>query len=196
MVGSSWCVKGSDTSPPGAQVLTKQDLAAARMIDRRTRKLARLTEALTHWRAKLLSNTRSWEERNRMLRAEKDAVIKHYQASLLPAPLAAPLAGAALAALLPPSPSSRPLSLFSSGLSSGPVQKTSHACLAGVPACRASSLVPAAMPNLPRSSSCSCARCSARLLCATLRARLFRACLRAGYCADTRSLRRRSCAGA
>lgn len=64
--------------PCCAQSLTKQDAAAARTIERRARKLARLTDALTHWRAKLLSNTRSWEERNRLLRAEKDSVIKHY----------------------------------------------------------------------------------------------------------------------
>lgn len=68
----------TDTRAQSFQQLTKQDAAAARTIERRARKLARLTDALTHWRAKLLSNTRSWEERNRLLRAEKDSVIKHY----------------------------------------------------------------------------------------------------------------------
>ena len=72
-------IASTDSRAQSFQVLTKQDATAARTIERRTRKLARLTEALTHWRAKLLSNTRSGEERNRMLRAEKDAVIKHYQ---------------------------------------------------------------------------------------------------------------------
>lgn len=71
-------VASTDTRAQSFQQLTKQDAAAARTIERRARKLARLTDALTHWRAKLLSNTRSWEERNRLLRAEKDSVIKHY----------------------------------------------------------------------------------------------------------------------
>lgn len=71
-------VASTDARAQSFQQLTKQDAAAARTIERRARKLARLTDALTHWRAKLLSNTRSWEERNRLLRAEKDSVIKHY----------------------------------------------------------------------------------------------------------------------
>ena len=38
-----------------------------------------LQEALLHWRTKIATNSREWEERNRALRAEKDIMNRHYQ---------------------------------------------------------------------------------------------------------------------
>ena len=39
-----------------------------------------LQEALKQWRAKIQSNSREWEERNRSLFNEKQIMNKHYQA--------------------------------------------------------------------------------------------------------------------
>ncbi|GMH33964.1 hypothetical protein BSKO_01798 [Bryopsis sp. KO-2023] len=60
--------------------LTKNDAAAARVIERRMRKLIRLQDALGHWRNKIASSTNEWEERNRALRNEKDIMTRHYRA--------------------------------------------------------------------------------------------------------------------
>ncbi len=38
----------------------------------------RLQEALGHWRTKIASNGREWEERNRALRHEKEIMGRHY----------------------------------------------------------------------------------------------------------------------
>ncbi|KAK9816665.1 hypothetical protein WJX72_003464 [[Myrmecia] bisecta] len=62
------------------KALTKSDASAARIIEKRMRKLLHLQEALTHWRTKIASNSRDWEERNRALRAEKDSMARHYHA--------------------------------------------------------------------------------------------------------------------
>uniref|UniRef100_A0A061R1K0 Dynein regulatory complex subunit 2 n=1 Tax=Tetraselmis sp. GSL018 TaxID=582737 RepID=A0A061R1K0_9CHLO len=60
--------------------LTKNDAASARIIEKRMRKLVRLQDALAHWRTKIATNSKDWEERNRALRNEKDIMSKHYQA--------------------------------------------------------------------------------------------------------------------
>ena len=59
--------------------LTERDAASARIIEKRMRKLTRLHDSLSHWRTKIATNTREWEERNRSLRDEKDTMAKHYQ---------------------------------------------------------------------------------------------------------------------
>ena len=35
-------------------------------------------EQLAHWRTKIVSNGREWEQRNKTLRAEKDIMARHY----------------------------------------------------------------------------------------------------------------------
>lgn len=58
--------------------LTKNDAMAARVIEKRMKKLVKMQEALAHWRNKIGSNMRTWEERNRALRNEKEVMHKHY----------------------------------------------------------------------------------------------------------------------
>merc|ERR1712054_410951 len=57
----------------------KNDAASARIIEKRMRKLIRLQDSLAHWRTKIATNSREWEERNRFLRNEKDIMSRHYQ---------------------------------------------------------------------------------------------------------------------
>jgi hypothetical protein len=40
--------------------------------------LLRLQEDLQHWRTKIATNNREWEERNAALRREKDLMGRHY----------------------------------------------------------------------------------------------------------------------
>ncbi|KAL6760063.1 flagellar associated protein [Haematococcus lacustris] len=58
--------------------LTRNDAQAARVIEKRMRKLIRLQEALQHWRTKIATNSREWEERNKALRSEKEIMTRHY----------------------------------------------------------------------------------------------------------------------
>ncbi|GIL94634.1 hypothetical protein Vretimale_863 [Volvox reticuliferus] len=60
------------------RTLTKDDAKAALKIERQMRKLVRLQEALQHWRTKIATNAREWEERNRALRNEKEIMARHY----------------------------------------------------------------------------------------------------------------------
>ncbi|KXZ51819.1 hypothetical protein GPECTOR_11g26 [Gonium pectorale] len=60
------------------RTLTKDDAKAALKIERQMRKLVRLQEALQHWRTKIATNGREWEERNRALRNEKEIMARHY----------------------------------------------------------------------------------------------------------------------
>lgn len=59
--------------------LTKSDEASARRIEKKMRKLIRLQDSLAHWRTKIATNSREWEERNKSLRREKDSMARHYQ---------------------------------------------------------------------------------------------------------------------
>lgn len=60
------------------RTLTKEDAKAALKIERQMRKLVRLQEALQHWRTKIATNEREWQERNRALRNEKEIMTRHY----------------------------------------------------------------------------------------------------------------------
>lgn len=69
----------TDARTESFRKLTKNDAASARIIERRMRKLIRLQDSLAHWRTKISTNSREWEERNRLLRVEKDVMSRHYQ---------------------------------------------------------------------------------------------------------------------
>mmetsp|Transcript_15982 Transcript_15982/g.34701 ORF Transcript_15982/g.34701 Transcript_15982/m.34701 type:complete len:512 (-) Transcript_15982:175-1710(-) len=69
----------TDARTESFRKLTKNDAASARIIERRMRKLIRLQDSLAHWRTKISTNSREWEERNRLLRVEKDIMSRHYQ---------------------------------------------------------------------------------------------------------------------
>jgi len=44
------------------------------------RRLQRLQDSLVHWKTKLATNAKKCEERNRAMKAEKDAIFGHFQA--------------------------------------------------------------------------------------------------------------------
>mmetsp|Transcript_36300 Transcript_36300/g.43865 ORF Transcript_36300/g.43865 Transcript_36300/m.43865 type:complete len:516 (-) Transcript_36300:287-1834(-) len=69
----------TDARTQSFRQLTKNDAASARIIEKRMRKLIRLQDSLAHWRTKIATNSREWEERNRSLRNEKDIMSRHYQ---------------------------------------------------------------------------------------------------------------------
>lgn len=58
--------------------LTKNDASSARKIEVSMKKLLKLQEALQHWRTKIATNSREWEERNKSLRNEKEIMTRHY----------------------------------------------------------------------------------------------------------------------
>ena len=60
------------------KTLTRSDAKSARIIEKRMRKLMRMQDSLTHWRAKIASTSREWDVRNKALRQEKDILAKHY----------------------------------------------------------------------------------------------------------------------
>mmetsp|Transcript_14746 Transcript_14746/g.41521 ORF Transcript_14746/g.41521 Transcript_14746/m.41521 type:complete len:530 (-) Transcript_14746:148-1737(-) len=73
-------LSSTDMRTTAFRQLTKNDAASARIIEKRMRKLIRLQDNLAHWRTKIATNSKDWEERNRALRNEKDIMSRHYQA--------------------------------------------------------------------------------------------------------------------
>jgi len=59
--------------------LTIKDQTSARTIETQMRRLQRLQDSLAHWKAKLATNAKKCEERNRAMKAEKDAIFGHFQ---------------------------------------------------------------------------------------------------------------------
>ena len=59
--------------------LTTKDQTSARTIETQMRRLQRLQESIAHWKQKLSLNANKCEERNRAMKAEKDAIFGHFQ---------------------------------------------------------------------------------------------------------------------
>jgi len=59
--------------------LTMKDQQSARTIETQQRRLQRLQDQISHWKQKLATNARKCEERNKAMKAEKDAIFKHFQ---------------------------------------------------------------------------------------------------------------------
>jgi len=59
--------------------LTRNDQKSARTIEQQMRRLQRLTDQIAHWKAKLVTNAKKCEERNKAMKAEKDAIFGHFQ---------------------------------------------------------------------------------------------------------------------
>mmetsp|Transcript_14166 Transcript_14166/g.34091 ORF Transcript_14166/g.34091 Transcript_14166/m.34091 type:complete len:601 (-) Transcript_14166:185-1987(-) len=72
-------LQSTDARTQSFKQLTKQDGISARTIEKRMRKQIRLQDSLVHWRTKIATNSREWEERNRALRNEKEIMSRHYQ---------------------------------------------------------------------------------------------------------------------
>lgn len=64
--------------------MTIKDQNSAKQIETQMRRLQRLQDSVAQWKAKLLSNGRKCEERNKALKEEKDAISKHFQVLLAP----------------------------------------------------------------------------------------------------------------
>jgi chromosome segregation ATPase len=59
--------------------LTARDKVSSQEIENKFRKIQRLQETLAAWKLKINSNMRECEERNKLLKAEKDQVSRHFQ---------------------------------------------------------------------------------------------------------------------
>ena len=59
--------------------LTIKDQTSARTIETQMRRLQRLQDSLAHWKQKLSTNQTKCQERNRAMKAEKDAIFGHFQ---------------------------------------------------------------------------------------------------------------------
>eukprot|EP00775_Hariotina_reticulata_P008068 gene8068-8263_t len=71
-------LEGTEHRTSSFKNLTQNDAAAAHVIEQRMKKLMKLQEHLQHWRTKIATNSREWEERNGALRKEKELMAKHY----------------------------------------------------------------------------------------------------------------------
>jgi len=61
------------------KTLTRNDQRSARTIEQQMRRLQRLQEQIAHMKQKLATNAKKCEERNRAMKAEKDAIFGHFQ---------------------------------------------------------------------------------------------------------------------
>merc|ERR1719387_3003799 len=59
--------------------LTVKDQTSARTIETQMRRLTRLQDSIAHWKQKLSTNQTKCQERNRAMKAEKDAIFGHFQ---------------------------------------------------------------------------------------------------------------------
>lgn len=59
--------------------LTTKDRQSAQSIEGQLKKLQRLQDTLAHWRTKIASNVKECEERNRLMRDERDQISRHFQ---------------------------------------------------------------------------------------------------------------------
>lgn len=59
--------------------LTRNDQKSARTIEQQMRRLQRLQDQIAHWKQKLATNAKKCEERNKAMKAEKDAIFGHFQ---------------------------------------------------------------------------------------------------------------------
>ena len=59
--------------------LTEKDRKSAREIETQLKKLQRLQDTLVNWRMKIAGNVKECEERNRLLREERDQISAHFQ---------------------------------------------------------------------------------------------------------------------
>eukprot|EP00735_Rhodelphis_limneticus_P007283 TRINITY_DN1979_c0_g1::TRINITY_DN1979_c0_g1_i1::g.23125::m.23125 TRINITY_DN1979_c0_g1::TRINITY_DN1979_c0_g1_i1::g.23125 ORF type:complete len:513 (-),score=165.76,sp/A8JB22/CCD65_CHLRE/51.73/6e-148,NYD-SP28_assoc/PF14775.1/3.2e+03,NYD-SP28_assoc/PF14775.1/6.3e+03,NYD-SP28_assoc/PF14775.1/2.5e+03,NYD-SP28_assoc/PF14775.1/2.5e+03,NYD-SP28_assoc/PF14775.1/4.8e-11,NYD-SP28/PF14772.1/7.2e-06,NYD-SP28/PF14772.1/1.5e+04,NYD-SP28/PF14772.1/1.5e+04,Cas_GSU0054/PF09609.5/0.02,GIDA/PF01134.17/2.8e+02,GIDA/ len=61
------------------QFLTEKDRQSAETIEKQMKRLQKLQESLANWKLKIANNAKECEERNRLLREEKDQIARHFQ---------------------------------------------------------------------------------------------------------------------
>jgi hypothetical protein len=60
------------------KALSQKDKASALDIQRKTQRLLKLQDSVNNWKMKIAANVRECEERNRMLREEKESISRHF----------------------------------------------------------------------------------------------------------------------
>ncbi|KAJ1471044.1 hypothetical protein T484DRAFT_1978652 [Baffinella frigidus] len=61
------------------RTLTTKDRTSATTIEGQIKRMQRLQDTLAHWRMKIASNVKECEERNRLMREERDQISRHFQ---------------------------------------------------------------------------------------------------------------------
>eukprot|EP00210_Caulerpa_lentillifera_P000985 g949.t1 len=73
-------LNGTEHRTRAFEKLTKNDSGAAHIIEMKMKKLQKLQDGLSFWRQKISSTMSNWEERNKLLKHEKEMMSKHYRA--------------------------------------------------------------------------------------------------------------------
>ena len=61
------------------RTLTTKDRTSAQTIEGQIKRMQRLQDTLANWRMKIASNVKECEERNRLMREERDQISRHFQ---------------------------------------------------------------------------------------------------------------------
>jgi hypothetical protein len=59
--------------------LTQKDRTSAQTIEAQLKRLQRLQDTLAHWRMKIASNMKECDDRNRLMKEERDQISRHFQ---------------------------------------------------------------------------------------------------------------------
>lgn len=72
-------LQNTDQRTQDFKYLTTQDQTLSKDIEIKLLKIERLKQSLAHWRSKISQNNRECSQRNKSLKAEKDAIASHFQ---------------------------------------------------------------------------------------------------------------------
>ncbi|KAH7430485.1 hypothetical protein KP509_08G000800 [Ceratopteris richardii] len=72
-------LESTDSKTQAFKRMMEKDKITARLIEQRMRKLLHLHESIAYRRAKIATDSREWESRNKGMRDQKDGINKHYQ---------------------------------------------------------------------------------------------------------------------
>ncbi|KAI5063407.1 hypothetical protein GOP47_0021954 [Adiantum capillus-veneris] len=72
-------LESTDSKTQAFKRMMEKDKVTAHLIEQRMRKLLHLHESIAYRRAKIATDSREWESRNKAMRDQKDGMNKHYQ---------------------------------------------------------------------------------------------------------------------
>jgi len=72
-------LQNTDQRTQDFKFLTRNDQELSKDIETKLRQIDRLQSSITHWRTKTSQNMQECNERNKLLRGEKEAINKHFQ---------------------------------------------------------------------------------------------------------------------
>ena len=72
-------LQNTDQRTQDFKFLTRNDQELSKDIETKLRQIDRLQSSITHWRTKTSQNMQECNERNKLLREEKEAINKHFQ---------------------------------------------------------------------------------------------------------------------